>query len=79
MAAGEKDWTHTEAERLAVIARRHGLRCRIVPSAYRDTYLAIYRDEERETFLPKFNAALADAAVEGIDASHSVHKGKVAG
>lgn len=57
------DWATAEALRYAVICRKHGLKCRVVPCHQTDTYLAIYR--EGEDFDAKRKAAKAEAHAAG--------------
>lgn len=64
------DWTVIEARKLAIVCRKHGLRCRVVRSKHRDSQLHIYR--EGDGFEQRLQAARADARERAIDAAWTV-------
>lgn len=61
------DWAHAAAKALATIARKHGLRCRVVVCKHTDSYTVIYRDSEDGCFDEKHKATLAEAKAAGWD------------
>ncbi len=59
------DWTQVEAKKLAEIARKHGLRSRVVICKLTDSYTAIYRESDDEGFAEKYKAMRDEAQASG--------------
>lgn len=76
MAIPHNDWTVQEAEKLAAICKRHGLRARVVVCRKTDSYCAIYHDSSLSdaAFREKHKAVRVEAAQANWDGFEKIIK-----
>ena len=64
------DWATEGVRQLAIVCRKHGLRCRVVRCKHQDSRLHIYR--EGDGFDERVRAANTEAREQNIDAAWTV-------